>query len=246
MQSEMRFDILDAVELQLVEGDIKQSEPINAAWLQREFRITAAEAEKVLGCCFRKGLLDKTDDKNYRAKAVVKPNIFSVHQFAQSTGLKPRSIVRSVRLVAADEAMADKLMVPTGAPIYQQKRSRMIDDLVVANQCNSIPQCVTPGLEQLDLKDQSFQNVLENKYHAVVYSIEEDYTLPPASQEDRAVLGLQNDSRVICISRLSLSATDMPLVYAEIHLNPEHYHLVENLWPQARDLMNAESKKDGE
>lgn len=245
MQSEMRFEILNAVELWLVKSQFRQNEPITAAWLQSEFGLPAAEAEEVLACCYRKGLLEKIEGKDYRIKTFVKPNIFSVHQFAQSTGLKPRSVIRSVNLVAADLYMAEKLMLPVGALIYQQKRSRLINDLVVANQCNSIPQCVTLGLELLDLKDQSFQNVLENQYHAVVCSIEEEHALMPASQEDQAVLGLQGDEPVICIRRLSQSATGMPLVYAEIHLNPQDYHLVENLWPQAKHLMNTDGKRGG-
>jgi len=218
---------------------------IDASFLEEKFKLSRKNAQLLVNCAFRKGLLEKVGSNCFIRKSPEKPRITSVFQHAEKSGLKPKSIVRSIELVQSDNQVAKKLKINKGALIYQQKRSRLIENLVVANQCNSIPFCVTPGLERLVLEDQSFQVMLETKFHAVVHSIQEDFALADPSDEDGLILNLQGKSKVVVVHRLSLSSTNIPLVWASIHVNPLHFHLVEKLWPEGAHLLASQDKEGG-
>ena len=210
--------------------------------LKKRNGLSASSAKQILDCAYRKGLLERTAPDSFKRKPPEQPKITSVFQHAAKSGLKPKSLVRSIDFMPASKEIARKLGLSENEPIYQQKRSRLINDLVVANQCNSIPACITPSLEKIDLENQSFQVILEKKYHAVVHAIQEDYSLAEPTPEDRQILDLQDNVKVVVVHRLSLSATSMPLVWADIHVNPDHFHLVEKLWPQGAKLLASQNK----
>lgn len=234
---------LFAFEEALIADHTLKSVSIDMRFLEEKYNLSKGNAQLILDCAFRKGLLEKTGSGCFMRKPPEKPRITSVFQHAAKSGLKPKSIVRSVELVQSTNSIAEKLRISKGALIYQQKRSRLIENHVVANQCNSIPFCVSPGLETLDLENQSFQVMLETKFHAVVNVIQEDYNLADPTAEDRLVLDLQENSKVVVVHRLSLSATNMPIVWADIHVNPVHFHLVEKLWPEGAQLLASLDKK---
>ncbi len=227
------FDQQQQFEKALVDNEINNDDVLNIDYLRTEYGLSDYQAQVILDCAYRKGLLEQVSAGSFSRKEPSQPEIISVFQHAEKTGMKPISIVRSVELVPASASVAEKLALQEGAPIYQQRRSRLINDVVVANQTNSIPYCVTPDLESLDLKHRSFQVVLENKYHAVVHAIKEAFALAESTEEDREILGLADGEQVLLVQRLSLSANDRPLVWADIHVNPHHFQLVESLWPEA-------------
>ena len=224
-------------EQQLILGQIDMNVKIDTSYLQAAFSISADEAHCILDCCYRKGLIIQSNNIYFSANHQKKQNISSVYQFTEKSGLKPKNIVRSVELIKPDKPTIKILQLSGEALIYQQKRTRLINDSIVANQCNYIPQCVTPGLEKFDLTNHSFQVLLEDHFHARVHTIREEYSLTYPSDEDCEILKLQRRDKIISVSRLSLSSNRKPLVWADIHVNPIHYSLVQKLWPQAKSLV---------
>jgi len=225
----------------LLTDPARQDEVFTPAILEDRYVLSSSDALMILKCAYRKGLLEKRPDGSFVRKPPEPPQITSVFQHAQKSGLKPISLVREVKLVPASKPMAEKLQLSEGAPVYEQIRSRLINDQVVANQHNTIPHCVTPNLEQMDLKARSFQVSLENDFHAVVHAIEETYRMASPTTEDQQILALDAAEQVLVVERLSLSTTEMPLVWADIHVNPAHFYLVEALWPKAKNLVNSET-----
>lgn len=195
----------------------------------------------ILPSLIRKGLITQVDEFIVRINGLPKANIESVFQYAEKSNLKPRTVVRAVTIAPADVFLAEKLNTAVGDLLYQQVRTRLVDEHVLANQNNFIPFGICPGLEEVDLSKKSFQVTLEQQFHAVITKIEETYELGNPTRDDTTVLDVAETDQLLIVQRISYSSSGMPLVFADIHVNPTQFHYVESLWPKAVDLVNSVS-----
>jgi GntR family transcriptional regulator len=220
----------------VVDGVYVPGVVLDPAALAADLGGSAGQVALVLRAAGRKGLVELSGD-TYRLRGLVRPQLSSVFTHTARAGLKPRSEVRAVGVEPATHQAAAKLRLEPGSPIYRFVRTRWVGDLALANQTNYIPYEVCPGLEEDDVSRQSFQRLLEDKYHAVSIAMEEQFELLPASDEDRAILGLPAGAALLRIERIALGATGWPLVWADLHVRPDRYDYVAALWPQAAALL---------
>ena len=191
----------------------------------------------VLDSAYRKGLVNHHADGSYLVLKPNKPAIESVFQHTARLGFKPTTVVRAVEVLPAPSDIARRLDVKIGDPVYVQVRSRYAEGRILANQHNYLPIEVCPGLEKVDLATRSFQETLEQDFHAVVAEVEESARMEQATAEDAQQLDLQPDAQIVVVNRLSLSATHQPLVWADIHVRVDRMDYVAALWPQAAALI---------
>lgn len=193
--------------------------------------------ELVLKSSHRKGLIALEDQDNVRILGLPEPEITSVFQYAEKSHLKPSTLVRSVDIVHADSLIAKKLVIEIGSPVFVQVRTRMINGESLANQYNFIPYSICPGLELLDLSHSSFQVALEREFHTVITKIDEQYKLALPSRDDVAILGIGRADHVLVVQRISYCRSSLPVVFADIHVNPRLFHYVKDLWPEAVEMV---------
>lgn len=227
------------IESDIACGKIRAGERLTISKLAKRYNQPVEKAAVILPTLVRKGLVEKIGQKAFSVFGLPSTEIESVFQYAQKSNLKPRTVVRSVTVIPADNQIAEKLAVPTGAAVFQQVRTRLVDEKILANQYNFIPYEVCPGLEHVDLSRRSFQVTLEEDYHTVVHHIEETYILDSPNRDDADILALNDATDVLVVQRMSYSASRMPLVFADIHVNPAMFHYVENLWPKAAKLVKV-------
>ncbi len=232
-------DFQRMIEKDIASGQIKAGARFTVAKLGKHYGGQVDSAAAILPALVRKGLVEKIGEKAIVVCGIPEAEIESVFQFAQKSNLKPRTVVRSVTVVPADTFLAEKLALKEGAPVYQQVRTRLVDAHILANQYNFIPYAICPGLEHVDLSRRSFQVTLEEDYHTVIKRIEETYSLEQPARDDAEILGLPEKENVLVVERMSYSASDMPLVFADIHVNPFQFHYVKALWPEAADLVQG-------
>ncbi len=189
---------------------------------------------------FRKGLIREIDSDNFAVLGFRFVGIPSVFVHAEKAGHKPVSRVRSLIIEPANIIVAKKLGLSIGEPVYRFVRTRIIDDKVIANQTNFIPLEICPGLEENDFSNNSFQILLEQKYHTMTVEGNETFRLDQVTDEDIEVMGMKPGDNVIEVQRIATSTTEMPIVWAIIRINPKHYHYVQSLWPQAVELVGGE------
>lgn len=227
----------EQLEAAIVSEDFESGADLSVDSLVDHFNTDETKARTVLESAFRKGLVEKVGGGKYAVVGKQAPTITSVFQHADKSGLKPKSVVRSVEIIQADVEIAKKLKMVVGENVYRQTRTRLVNDQVVANQNNYIPVEVCPGLEEIDLSRTSFQVTLEGKYNSIVACIEEKFRFIEGNQEDLEILRIEVGTRVLVVERLSLSPSGLPLVWADIHVCTDHYHYVKALWPGAADLI---------
>ena len=231
------LDLQKRVERDIARLILQKSEQYKIDKLAKKYQVVNSVLCRVIPALIRKGLLEKVDETTVCIKGLPQANIESVFQYAQKAKLKPSTIVRDVSLIKADQFLSNKLKVKENGLIYQQIRTRLVDDHVLANQYNFIPFEICPGLENVDLSQRSFQVTLEEDYYTVIKRIEETYHFGPQTRDDAEILSLTENQEVIIVQRMSYSASNMPLVFADIHINPTQFHYVENLWPEAARLI---------
>lgn len=232
------------VDLQrLFEEDIvKDHFDLNAIYSLEKFK-AKYNAEKqemisVLRGLHRKGLIIFEGNEKIRILGLPEAKITSVFQYAEKSKLKPSTVVRRVEIRPADYLIAEKLEIELHSPVFVQVRTRKINDEVLANQYNFIPYEICPGLETLDLSRTSFQVALEKDFHMVITQIHEDYFLSNPERDDDAVLQINDQDQILVVQRTSYSRNNLPVVFADIHVNPRQFHYVKELWPNANSLIN--------
>lgn len=223
----------------IVKGILMKGLIVSFTDLQNRYHADSADLNRVISGTIRKGLLiQNMTDNQFYVLGKSQPTVISVFQHAAKSGLTPQSIVRAVVVKFASAFVAQKLKIKMGEPMFQQTRTRMVNNEVIANQNNYIPIEVCPGLEIVDLSRTSFQTTLEGQFNAVVADIEEYFEISPGSEEDADILGVERGSEVLIVQRLSLSPSGLPLVWADIHIRPDRYHYVKELWPEAAALLD--------
>jgi GntR family transcriptional regulator len=223
----------------IIDGSHAQGETVTVDGLSSEYQASPARMRQIIRTAFRKGLvaLIGEEDGAYRILGLPATSFASVFTHTASSGLKPRSVVRDVEVEAATPLVAGKLDVEVGAPVYRYVRTRYVDEQALANQTNFMPFAICPGLENDDVSHYSFQRLLEEKYYAVLMEMKEWFRLDPSTAEDQEILDLPDDSPVLVIERIALSATGWPLAWANIRIRPDRYTYVSALWPQAAHLL---------
>ncbi len=247
MAEDFRQDFLtilqEKFESMILDGRLTAGETIDFNYIRGQLNASPDEMKKVLSSDFRKGLIDRKEDGSYYVLTASHPSIESVFQHTARMGYKPTTIVRDVQMIASSAEIAQRLMVNPGDLVYIQVRSRLVEGQILANQYNYLPIEVCPGLEKKDLSRRSFQETLEQDYHAVVAEVKETCRLAPANENDQLILDLSVNDEVVIVERLSLSATRQPLVWADIHVRIDRIDYVAALWPNAARLIK-ENKKE--
>ena len=238
-------DLQKQIESDIRNGRMAAGSEFPVGDLTGRYQTSADALGAVIPTLYRKGLIEKPDGENIKVLGLPEAEIESVFQYAEKAKLTPRTVVREVSVIAADAFLGEKLAVDEGAALYQQVRTRLVEGQVLANQYNFIPYTVCPGVETVNLSQRSFQVTLAEEYSTIIKRIEETYALGAPSRDDAEVLSLSADAEVLIVERMSFSANGMPLVFADIHVNPSAFHFVKNLWPGAAQLISDAHESEG-
>lgn len=196
---------------QLNEGDPLASEE-ELARLHQVSRMTARQALhglKTSGYAVsRKG----------RGTFVTRPKMENkiLHLQGFTEDMKQRGMVPSSQMLehvvtVATEAIAEKLNMNEGDPILKLRRLRFADGTPMAIEESHIPLRLYPGLDRYDFQRNSLYAVLRESYGVNVAWGDEVIEAVPATREESELLTIPKRASVLSISRLIMSATDMPI-----------------------------------
>jgi GntR family transcriptional regulator len=225
----------------IASGQLAAGMEVTTEGLADRFQAAVESMRQVLQAACRKGLVEPVElrEGTYLVLGLIQTNMESVFTHTAKAGFKPTSLVRTVEVEPASALVAAKLDMAAGSPVYRYVRTRNVDGQPLANQTNYIPYEVCPGLEEDDVFRHSFQKLLEDKYRAVLVEMKEHFALVPATEQDREILDLPENSSVLLIDRIALGPTGRPLVWADIRIRPDRYEYVKALWPDAAELLRS-------
>jgi len=225
----------------IASGEYAKGRLLVAGDLAPQYGVSLPEMRQLLRAAWRKGLVQRIAQGQFEVLGLVQAAYDSVFTHTDKAGFKPRSLVRDVEVEPATALIAEKLRVDVGSPVYRYVRTRFADDEPLANQVNYMPYEVCPGLETFDVTRHSFQKLLEQEYLSVFVGMDEHFSLIPATEQDREILGLSEGASILVVDRVALGATGWPLVWATIRIRPDRYPYVAALWPEAAKLLRPDS-----
>ncbi|MEV6899633.1 GntR family transcriptional regulator [Amycolatopsis sp. NPDC051372] len=193
--------------------------------LAEEFKVSRMTVRQAVQHLVNEGLL-------YRRRGVgtfVSPRtvqrdltkLTSFSEDAQDKGLRPRSEVRGVKVVPADEHVALKLDIPVGELVTRVERLRHLDEHPIALQTVWIPHRLCPELAETDAASGSIYDYLENHHHYRLAWGVQTMTARQPRRDERQILQLPRSAALMCVERTTFLDDGTPIELSEAVYNSE-------------------------
>jgi GntR family transcriptional regulator len=196
---------------QLNEGDPLASEE-ELARLHQVSRMTARQA--LHGLKTSGYAVSRKGRGTFVTRPKMENNILHLQGFTEDMkqrGMVPSSQMLEHVVVGATEEIAGKLNMNEGDPILKLRRLRFADGTPMAIEESHIPLRLYPGLDRYDFQRNSLYTVLRDTYGVIVAWADEVIEAIPATREESELLTIPKRASVLSISRIIMSATDMPI-----------------------------------
>lgn len=140
------------------------------------------------------------------------PHVQGLADYALSRGLSARTRVLSARVRSCTEREAEALQTVPGAQLYELRRLRSLDDLVVVLEHNRLPLALCPALAAVDFTHASLYATLRAAVPPQVprmadYAVEARH----ASPEEGQLLEIDGSTPVLVATQLSYNQDGRPL-----------------------------------
>jgi GntR family transcriptional regulator len=126
-------------------------------------------------------------------------------------GLEPGSRLLEQTVIGATGDLSEKLRVARGRPVMRLRCLRLADGIPMALEESAIPLHLFPGLDRIDLADQSLYEVLRENYGVRVGWADEIIEALPATSEESELLTIPKRASVLSISRIIMTTEETPI-----------------------------------
>lgn len=214
---------------QMIEsGELKTGDRFPAELdLVKELDVARVTVRRAINELVQDGLLVRRQGKGtFVAAPKIDRTLVDVAGFTarmRSRGLKVTSRVLDSGVIAATPKLARSLAVQEGAPVVQVRRVRYIDGEPAAVETSWLAHERCPGLEQVDLNEQSLYHVLDSRYGMVPASSDKTLELVPANRTESDVLQIPAGAPLFLLSTHVYTAEGVVLEFAKILLRGDRF-----------------------
>lgn len=196
---------------QLIEGDPLASEE-ELARLYQVSRMTARQA--LHGLKSSGYAVSRKGRGTFVTRPKMEKNIMHLEGFTEDMkqrGMAPSSRILEQTVVGAPAEVAERLRLKEGDSMLKLRRLRYADGTPMAIEESYIPLRFYPGLERYDFGKNSLYTVLRENYGLRVTWADEIIEALPATREESELLTIPKRASVLSISRVIMSAGDVPV-----------------------------------
>jgi GntR family transcriptional regulator len=198
----------------LLEGDLLASEEE----LARVYQVSRMTARQALHGLKTSGYaLSQKGRGTFVTKPKLDKNIMHLRGFTEDMkhlGMVPSSKLLEQTVVKATEDLAEKLKVEPDEIVMRLRRLRLADGIPMALEESHIPLKQFPGLEKISFSKQSLYFVLRENFGVRVGYADELIEALPATREESELLTMPKKACILSISRLILTAEEVPIEVA--------------------------------
>lgn len=141
-------------------------------------------------------------------------------------GMQPTSRILQIETTPAEAAVATRLGVPLGSPVFHLRRLRLADNLPVAIEEVWLSQQLFPGIDKLDFSRLSLYQTLREQYGIRVSRADEVIEARSASRREAELLQITPRSSLLAISRTLWSVDGKPVESAHSLYRGDRYRAV--------------------
>lgn len=208
---------------QLIEGDPLASEE-ELARLYQVSRMTARQA--LHGLKSSGYAVSRKGRGTFVTRPKMEKNIMHLEGFTED--MKQRGMVPSTQMleqvvIGAPEDIAEKLRLKEGDPILKLRRLRFADGTPMAIEESKVPLRFYPGIERYDFEKNSLYTVLRENYGLRVTWADEIIEALAATREESELLTIPKKASILSISRIIMSAGDVPVEAAYSRYRGDRY-----------------------
>jgi GntR family transcriptional regulator len=226
-QSETRERVLDLIE-RLVVGEAIPSE----RRLSGKLGVSRLTVRAALDDLVREGYLKR---RHGAGTFVSEPRIAqevtmtSFTEDMRRRGMEPSSKTLELKKVPAGARLGRLLHVSPSEQIVVMKRLRYADRETMAIETLHVAEALVPGLKARDLEQQSFYELLEERFGVVVVGGSQAIEPTVANEEESAALGVPLHSPAFLFERTTRSADGTIVEYGRSIYRGDRYRLVSEL-----------------
>jgi GntR family transcriptional regulator len=226
-QSVTRDQVLDLIE-QLDVGDAIPSE----RQLSADFGVSRLTVRAALDDLAREGYLER---RRGAGTFVSEPKIAQELTMTSFTddmrrrGMRPASRTLELRVGPAGARLGRLLHVSPSEPVVIASRLRLADGESMAIETVHVRQAHVPGLTAKDLEEQSFYELLRDRYGIVIVGGEQTIEPTVTDEEESAALGVPLHSPAFRFERVTHSQTGEIVEFVESIYRGDRYRLVTSL-----------------
>lgn len=122
-----------------------------------------------------------------------------IREQLEQQGYEVRTEVLKVQIIEAEPAMAKKMELRLGEPVYKLERVRYVKDMPLSLHTSYIPVKYCEGLEHKDLKNEQLCVILSQDYHQVRAKVTETLESVTADAVESARLGIKRGSPLLLL-----------------------------------------------
>jgi GntR family transcriptional regulator len=226
-QSETRDQVLDLIE-QLDVGDAIPSE----RQLSADLGVSRLTVRAALDDLAREGYLER---KRGAGTFVSEPKIAQELTMTSFTddmrrrGMRPASRTLELRVGPAGARLGRLLHVSPSEPVVIASRLRLADGESMAIETVHVRQAHVPDLTAKDLEEQSFYELLRDRYGIVIVGGQQTIEPTVTDEEESAALGVPLHSPAFRFERVTHSQTGEIVEFVESIYRGDRYRLVTSL-----------------
>jgi len=122
-----------------------------------------------------------------------------------------RSVVRTLKVEAADADVAGRLDIPAGTAVVVTERLRFVDDEPWVYTISHVPAALAPDLVDQDLRDQSLYALLERRYGLKLARSRRGVEAHAASTQLARDLGIPRHAPVLKLTNVTFDPDNRPI-----------------------------------
>jgi GntR family transcriptional regulator len=243
-QSETRDQVLDLIE-QLQVGDAIPSE----RQLSTDLGVSRLTVRAALDDLSREGYLVR---RRGAGTFVSEPKIAQELTMTSFTddmrrrGLRPASRTLDLRVAPAGARLGRILHVSPSEPIVVASRLRLADGETMAIETLHVRERHVPGLTAADLEEQSFYELLRDRYGIVIVGGTQTIEPTVTDGEESAALGVPLHSPAFRFERVTHADTGEAVEFVESIYRGDRYRLVTALGPPQEGRRRRRSARAAE
>jgi GntR family transcriptional regulator len=226
-QSETRERVLELIE-QLVVGDAIPSERV----LSADLGVSRLTVRAALDDLVREGYLVRRRGSGTfvsEPKIAQELTLTSFTEDMRRRGMRPVSRTLELKVVPAGARLGRFLHVSPSEPVLVAKRLRLADDETMAIETLHVREALVPGLSGRDLEEQSFYELLRERYGIVVAGGVQTIEPTVTNEEESEALGVPLHSPAFLFERFSHAAGGETVEYVHSIYRGDRYRLVTDL-----------------
>lgn len=200
--------------------------------LCRRFEVSRVTVRRALGELRDQGLIEPAGPRGWfvTASSIGEPNaLMSFSEMAKSRGLTPSSLVLEAVTRPATIDEADDLLLAPGAPVFELRRLRRLDQIAVGIEQTRIPLAVAPSLPEMDFGIASLYDVLRA---SGVIPTRADYDVQAlaAEREQAGPLGLVEGAPLLLARAITYDQFERPIEMSRSYFRGDRYRFRTTLY----------------